>query len=138
MSGTPEVQQFGMGRFGFMPLEISQLTLLDESKEVRIRTRVGDRTFTTIIWIVVSNDVVFVRSVDGEKGRWYQRALVDPDVDIIADGQEISFRAVHVDDSDEIGEVTGALRAKYRPGGSLDRMTRDEVLRTTLRLEPAG
>ena len=35
-----------------------------------------------------------------------------------------------------IDQVTEALRAKYPAGGSLDRMTRDEVLAHTLRLEP--
>ena len=35
-----------------------------------------------------------------------------------------------------VDQVTEALRAKYPAGGSLDRMTRDEVLAHTLRLEP--
>ena len=119
-----------------MALTEDQLIRLDTAKEVRIRTSTGDRSFSTIIWIVVADGAVFVRSVDGEKGRWYQRALAEPNVDILIDDEEIAFRAVHVQDADAIEEVTRALRAKYRPGGSLDRMTRDEVLGTTLRLDP--
>ncbi len=89
-----------------MALDDAQLALLDETKEVRVRTREDGREFTTIIWIVVSDAVVFVRSVDGVDGRWYRRALADPNVDIIVDGNEIPFRAVHVDDADEIDGVT--------------------------------
>jgi len=115
-----------------------QLKLLDETNEVHVRTRSGERTVDTIIWIVVADGTVYVRSVDGHTGRWYQRALADPRVSILVDHDEIEFTAVHVDDPDEIDVVSDALRAKYRPGGSLDRMVRDEVLDTTLRLEPVS
>lgn len=119
-----------------MALSDQQLALLDKTKEVRIRTRGATRAFTTIIWIVVSDGTVFVRSVDGEEGNWYQRALHDSNVEVIVGDQQIPFTAVHVEDRDEIDAVTAALRAKYRPGGSLDRMVRDDVLGTTLRLDP--
>jgi len=119
-----------------MALSDAQLALLDETYEVRIRTRGATRTFTTIIWIVVADGTVYVRSVDGEDGNWYQRALVDSRVEVIVGDQQIPFTAVHVDDRDEIDTVSNALRAKYSPGGSLDRMVRDEVLGTTLRLDP--
>lgn len=121
-----------------MAISNDQLDLLDRTGEVHIRTRSDRGTFETIIWIVVVDGVVYVRSVQGEDGRWYQRALADPVVAILVDGQEIDFRAVSVDDPDEIEDVTKALSAKYPAGGSLDRMTRDEVLDTTLRLEPAA
>ena len=121
-----------------MPLTSDQLTLLDHTEEVHVRTRSGDRTVDTIIWIVIVDGTAYVRSVDGKTGHWYQRALADPRVSILVDGGEIGFTAVHVDDPDEIERVSDALRAKYRPGGSLDRMVRDEVLDTTLRLEPGS
>lgn len=121
-----------------MALTDNQLTRLDETREVHIRTRSGDRTVETIIWIIVANGTVYVRSVRGEGGRWYKRALANPEVDIVLDGTEIPFGAVHVDDTDEIEAVSNALRDKYPPGGSLDRMTADTVLDTTLRLEPTA
>ena len=119
-----------------MALSDAQLGLLDETNKVRIRTRGATRSFTTIIWIVVADGTVYVRSVDGENGHWYQRALLDSRVEVIVGDQQIPFTAVHVDDPAEIEVVTVALRSKYRPGGSLDRMVRNEVLGTTLRLEP--
>jgi hypothetical protein len=121
-----------------MPLTADQVAILDESNEVRIETNGRRGSVSTIIWIVVTGDEVYVRSVRGEEGRWYQRALADPGVSIDVAGEKIPFRAVPVDESAEIDSVTDALRAKYRPGGSLDRMTRDEVLGTTLRLEPVS
>jgi hypothetical protein len=119
-----------------MSLRADQLAILDESREVRIETTGRRGSISTIIWIVVAGDEVYVRSVRGDEGRWYQRALAEPQVAIDVAGEKLSFRAVPVDEPAEIDTVTEALRAKYRPGGSLDRMTRDEVLGTTLRLEP--
>jgi hypothetical protein len=120
----------------FMALSNNQLGSLHEANQVRIRTRSDRGTFKTIIWIVVVDGVVYVRSVRGEGGRWYQRALADQQVGILLDGDEIEFRAVHVDDPAEIEAVSDALRDKYPPGGSLDAMIQDEVLGTTMRLDP--
>ncbi|MGH8914754.1 MAG: DUF2255 family protein, partial [Acidimicrobiia bacterium] len=57
-----------------------ELQAIDGAREVVIGTRTGDRVFRTVIWVVVDDDDVFVRSVRGELGRWYQRALADPEV----------------------------------------------------------
>jgi hypothetical protein len=119
-----------------MALSDEQLALLDETLEVRIETSSDRGPRETVIWIVVADGEVYVRSVRGEKGHWYQRTISNPFVAIHVDGERLEFRAVHVKDSDTIGTVSDALRAKYPPGGSLDRMTRQEVLDTTLYLEP--
>ena len=119
-----------------MSADESRLSLIDGTKEVSIDTRGGGRSFSTIIWVVVADGVVYVRSVDGPRGRWYQRALADPEVALLVGSERFRFRASHVDDPNTIEMVSDALRAKYRPGGSLDRMVRDEVLDTTLRLDP--
>ena len=119
-----------------MALSPAQLAWIDETKEVRIETFSSRGASRTIIWVVVAGGDVYVRSVHAEDGRWYQRARSNPLVAIDVDGERVEFGAVHVDDADEIMAVTDALQAKYRPGGSLDRMTREEVLDTTLRLDP--
>ena len=119
-----------------MALSPAQLAWIDETKEVRIETLSSGGATRTIIWIVVTGGDVYVRSVRGEDGHWYQRALSNPLVAMEVDGERIEFRAVFVDDADEIMAVTDALQAKYPRGGSLDRMTREEVLDTTLRLDP--
>ena len=119
-----------------MALSPAQLAWIDETKEVRIETVSSRGTTKTIIWVVVAGGEVYVRSVRAEDGHWYNRALSNPLVAIDVDGERVEFRAVYVDDADEIMAVTDALQAKYPPCGSLDRMTREEVLDTTLRLDP--
>lgn len=118
-----------------MALSTEQLSLLDATGEVHIETSGG---VNTIIWIVVIGDEVYVRSVRGSDGVWYRRALADPRVSILVGDDRIDFEAVHIDDPAVIDAVSDALRAKYPPGGSLDRMTRTEVLDTTLRLDPVA
>lgn len=119
-----------------MALTDDQIDLLDRTKEVRVETFSSNGSTKTIIWIVVIDGVAYVRSVRGERGLWYRRALSNPILAIHADGEPIEFRTVHVDDPDEIEAVSKALRDKYPSGGSLDRMTDATVLDTTLRLEP--
>ena len=119
-----------------MALTDEQLTLLDETLEVRIETSSDSGARETIIWVVVDDDEVYIRSVRGQKGRWYERTISNPFVAIHVDDERLEFRAVHVTDSDTVRAVSEAYRAKYPPGGSLDRMTREEVLDTTLHLEP--
>lgn len=121
-----------------MALTTEQLSLLDEILEVRIETRSDDRAYKTITWIVVADGEVYVRSVNGEKGHWYQRTIENPFITVHAGGEQLEFHAVPVKEPGTIETVSAALRAKYPPGGSLDRMTRDEVLDTTLRLEPVA
>jgi hypothetical protein len=121
-----------------MSLSPDQLARLDETKEVHIETSSDRGSTKTIIWIVVVGDEVYVRSVRGHIGAWYQRALADPRVSVIVGDDRIDFDAVHITDPDVIETVSDALRAKYPAGGSLDRMTRAEVLDTTLRLEPVS
>ena len=113
------------------------LQLISESDEVRIETRADDRSYRTIIWIVVETGEVFVRSVRGEKGKWYQRALADPEVVLHAGGVEIGARAIPATDPRSVERTSEALRRKYRKGRSLDSMLKPEILGTTMRLDPA-
>jgi hypothetical protein len=57
-----------------------------------------------------------------------------------ADDQEIPFRAIEVEDAQTIARVSEAYRRKYEPLWPTETadMLRDEVLPTTLKLEPLG
>ena len=120
-----------------MTVSADQLETLDEVKTVVIETRSGERTIGTIIWVVVDSGDVFVRSVRGESGKWYQRALANPEVALRVGDDRLNFRAVAADDPGSVERVSQALRRKYPPGGSLDSMLRPETLGTTLLLAPA-
>lgn len=119
-----------------MELSNEQLAQIDQTREVRVETFGTSGAVKTIIWIVVVDDTVYVRSVRGDEGHWYQRALANPLLAIHVGDERIEFRAVHISDPDERVAVSNALRDKYPAGGSLDRMTRANVVDNTLRLEP--
>ena len=119
-----------------MALSKSQLEILDEVRRVVIQTRSDDRVIGTIIWVVVDDGDVFVRSVRGDGGKWYQRALADPEVALRVGDDRLPFRAVPAADAESVERVSEALRRKYNPGASLDSMLLREVLGTTLRLAP--
>ena len=112
-----------------------ELQLIDKSREVEIETSAGDRRYRTVIWVVVDEGEVFVRSVRGTSGKWYQRALANPEVALRVGSTTITSRAVPVSDPVSIERTSGALRRKYR-GRSLDAMLLPEVLDTTVRLDP--
>ena len=118
-----------------MSLTAEQLQEIGEAREVVIESRRGDRVIGTVIWVVVGSDDVYVRSVRGESGRWYQRALADPEVALRVGDARFEFTAVPANDPDSIESASEALSAKYR-GRSLEMMLLPETLGTTLRLAP--
>ncbi|MGH3649733.1 MAG: nitroreductase/quinone reductase family protein [Acidimicrobiia bacterium] len=120
-----------------MAFSTEDLELIGDTGEVRIETREGDQVHRTVIWVVVDDGEVFVRSVRGEPGRWYQRALKDPNVALHVSGNRLEARAVPATDPQSVARTSDALRAKYPKSQSLNSMLRSEILETTLRLDPA-
>lgn len=118
-----------------MPLPTELLELLADTQEVLIETRSGEDVTRTVIWVGVSDDMVYVRSVRGESGRWYQRAIANDDVTLIVGEFRLELRAIRANDSASIEAASEGFRRKYPKSGSLDAMLRPEVLGTTLRLE---
>jgi hypothetical protein len=114
---------------------VTELDRISETKEVVIETRRADRAFRTIIWVVVDDGEVFVRSVRGEEGRWYQRALADPNVALTVGDARFDFLAVPAGDATSVERTSDALSRKYR-GRSLEMMLLPTTLDTTLRLDP--
>ncbi len=80
-----------------------------------------------------------MRSVRGEKGRWYREVSANPSAALHVGDRRIPVRAVPVTDEPTVGAVSDAYRSKYgrRAPGSTQAMLRPETLPTTLRLEPA-
>jgi hypothetical protein len=124
---------------GAMSFEAEVLRRVEAAEEVEIETRrrTGESR-RTVIWIVADGGRVYVRSVRGPGGKWYQRLRANPEGAIHLAGTRTPIRAVPVSASSEIERVSEALRRKYAGHGrSLDSMLRPETLPTTLRLEPA-
>jgi hypothetical protein len=117
------------------------LRLLDETEEVRIETRRdGDSPeHRTIIWVVVVEGEVFVRSVRGSRGRWYREISSNPEGALHVEGTRIPVRAAPATDDPTVDVVSAAIRSKYEqssPGPTVA-MVRPEILPTTLKLSPA-
>jgi hypothetical protein len=106
------------------------LQVLDETREAQIETRRDEDApvHRTIIWVVTVDGEVYVRSVRGEKGRWYHFR-----------DRRIPVRAVPVRGEPTVGAVSEAYRDKYgrTSPGSTRAMLQPETLPTTLKLEPA-
>lgn len=117
------------------------LAALDGTDEVHVETSrdASSPKHETVIWAVVVDGDVFVRSVRGEKGRWYREASANPDVTLRVNDQRVPVRAVPETDARTIEKVGEAIREKYGASypGPTAAMLREEVLATTLRLLPA-
>ena len=121
-----------------MSFDIDDLAAIDRAKEVRIETQAPDGpVHRTIIWAVVNDDRVFVRSWRGATARWYREALANPAVALHVDGRRIPATAIPADDPDSIERASTGLQSKYVGDPSTPAMVREEILGTTLRLEPA-
>jgi hypothetical protein len=111
---------------------------LDAAEEADIETTRGRDApvHRTTIWPVVEDGEVYVRSLRGDRGRWYQEALANPDVVLHVNGESYPARAVHAPDDDSIARASAGLQRKYGDSAYLETMVRNEILETTLRLEP--
>src|SRR3954454_16402793 len=121
-----------------MKFDAATLRYLDAELETPIETYRPDGTpRRTIIWVLVDGDDVFVRSWKGDRGYWFQSAT-EPDakVALIVDGRTVPVAVHGATDAESVERCSEALRRKYPRNDSLGGMLRDEVLGTTLRLEP--
>jgi hypothetical protein len=114
------------------------LALLDDEREVRIETvQPDDGRQSTIIWVVVDGGDAFIRSWRGERARWFQAALDRPhEVSLEVAGRSLAIRVVPATDDLSIARCSSALERKYAGEAETPDMVREEILGTTLRLEP--
>jgi PPOX class probable F420-dependent enzyme len=120
--------------------EKEQLQLLAQTKEVVIETRLSSqaRSRQTPIWVIVEENNVYVRSYRGQAGRWYQEIIAFPFAALHVNGEQLAVRAVPVTDEATISRVSHALLQKYPTSSYARPMVQDEIVGTTLRLEPAS
>jgi hypothetical protein len=106
--------------------------------EVDIETRRSEDApmHRTTIWAVVDGNDVFVRSLRGTAGRWYRELTANPAAVLHVAEEPIPVTAVAANDPDSVERATAGFRRKYADSPSLDSMIRDEILATTVRLEP--
>jgi hypothetical protein len=119
--------------------EESDLDLLATLKEVRVETRSrAGEVHKTIVWPLVRDGVVYLRSYRGPTGRWYREARADPEIALLFDRKRLPARAVPATDAASVEACSAALRDKYPRSYSLEAMLVPDVLPTTLRIEPVA
>jgi hypothetical protein len=118
--------------------ETELLDHLRDVEEIEIETRPSaDRPARrVIIWVVVVERSVYVRSVRGPAGRWYRNLLANPTGAIVTRGETHPVRAVSIVDAPTIAAVSAEFLRKYAASPYAPPMVRAEVLMTTLRLDP--
>ena len=111
------------------------LRRLCAAREVSIRTE-KHHDSGVVIWVVVADDEVFVRSWRGTKGRWYQDLAAGGSASLEFSGRRLSVQAIPTNDAASIARVSEEFLRKYQSSSHAPEMVRTEILRTTLRLEP--
>jgi hypothetical protein len=121
-----------------MSFSEDDLARIGAAEEVEIETQGPDGpVHRTIIWVVVDGDDTFVRSVFGERGRWFREASANSAVALHVDGRRLPATAIPATDPDTIERINGALRVKYTGIEGFDSMFDPINLSTNFRLEPA-
>jgi hypothetical protein len=117
--------------------DAATLDHLRAAHEIGIRTSNNpDRTI--VIWIVVADDAVFVRSFRGKRGRWYNTAAAEGHAVLLIGDRPLPVRAIVVTHPDTIEAVSQAFLTKYAPSPYAGQMVLADTLATTLRLVPTA
>lgn len=116
----------------------NQLSAIAAAEEVEIETRAGPASpvHRVIIWVVVEGDEVYVRSVRGQRGRWFRELMAASEGALHVAGVRHPVRAELAADDLSIERCSRALERKYARDPALRTMVRTEVLPTTVRLDP--
>ncbi|HMD66065.1 MAG TPA: DUF2255 family protein [Stellaceae bacterium] len=104
-------------------------------REVAIRTEKHPNS-AVVIWVVVADNEVFVRSVYGTKGRWYRDLAASGPATLEFSGRRLAVQAIPVSDPDAVVRASREYQRKYQPSPYAQAMVKSEVLPTTMRLEP--
>lgn len=127
----------GVTVVGMTDWTASELDTLDRIGEIRVAGRRDDDTLRplVIIWHVVVDGALYVRSVRGPDGKWYQGVMRRMEGAIAWDDQTRDVSYVH--DLEHEAAIDSAYFAKYGRGSSSQSLMSAEVKATTLRIDPA-
>lgn len=119
-----------------MTWDAAQLATIDEAGESTVAAYRTDGTLRTprIIWHVVADGQLFIRSVRGADGAWY-RGVERTGTGVLEAGgvrAEVAF----VRDGTHDAAIDQAYRAKYGTGSAVQSITSPTASGTTLRVDP--
>ncbi|MGN6741966.1 MAG: DUF2255 family protein [Amnibacterium sp.] len=117
-----------------------QLSRLDRAQELRIAGRRDDGSLRplVIIWAVVVDDDLYLRSVRGADGAWYKGVQQHHEGRIESGGVAADVRFADVPGGDPVQDrIDAAYAAKYRSYRSaVESITAKAAVATTLRVIP--
>lgn len=108
---------------------------LRDVQEVAIRTEKHPKS-AVVIWVVVADDEVFVRSWLGAKGRWYRDLAAGEPATLEFAGRQLAVHTIPASDQHAVAGASREFLRKYQRSTHAQEMVRSETLPTTLRLEP--
>jgi hypothetical protein len=108
---------------------------LRDVQEVVIRTEKHPKS-AVVIWVVVADDEVFVRSWLGAKGRWHRDLAGGGPATLEFAGRRLAVQALPANDPEAVARTSREFLSKYQRSSHAQEMVRSETLPTTLRLEP--
>jgi hypothetical protein len=108
---------------------------LRDVQEVAIRTERHPKS-AIVIWVVVADDDVFVRSWRGADGRWYRDLAAGGSATLEWAGRSLAVQAAPASDPDAVARTSREFLRKYQRSSHAPEMVRAGTLPTTLRLEP--
>jgi hypothetical protein len=115
--------------------DAEMLRELRDAREVAIRTDKHPKT-GVVIWVIVVDDEVFVRSVYDTRGRWYRDLAAGGPAALEFAARRLPVRAVPESDPNAVDRASREYLRNYRPSPYAPAMVKADVLPTTLRLEP--
>jgi hypothetical protein len=113
-----------------------ELQALDRIDEIRVAGRRQDGSLRTliIVWHVVVDGRLYVRSVRGIEGSWYKGVIHHHEGAIAWDGTTREVAYIPDDTVDD--QIDGAYFKKYGNGSPTRAITNAAARATTLRVEP--
>ena len=118
------------------PADVLDALAVEREIDIETTSPEGELHHTTI-WVVVDGDDVFVRSVHGQAGRWYQELTSRGEGALYLGGGRVPVRPIAATDADSVARCSRAFEAKYADDPSMPPMLEPGTLETTLRLVPA-
>jgi len=115
--------------------DTNTLRELRDVQEAVIRTEKHPKS-AVVIWVVVADDEVFVRSWRGAKGRWYRDLAAGGPATLEFEGRRLTVQAIPASDQAAVARASRELLRKYQRSAHAQEMVRSETLPTTLRIEP--
>src|SRR5438132_12482592 len=118
------------GGWAMAKFDAEMLRQLRDAREVAIRTDKHPKT-GVVVWVVVADDKVFVRSVYGTRGRWYRDLAESGLATLVVTGRRVPVHAVPEREAPAIAAASEAYLQKYGLSFYAQAMVKPEVLAHT-------